>query len=66
MRVRVAYTMDVSDDYRRAIRAYYGRTGLASRDEIKAWAEQYGASMDDDLMSVYLQQADDDDKRRQG
>lgn len=50
MRVRVAYTVDVSDDYRRAINLFYGKPGLASRDDVKNWLKSYGSSGDDDLM----------------
>lgn len=35
MKVRIEYTVDVSDDYRRAINLHYGRPGLATRDEVK-------------------------------
>jgi hypothetical protein len=49
VRVRIEYTAEVSDDYRRAINAFYGRPGLASRDDVRRWFEAYGASMDDDL-----------------
>lgn len=50
MRVRVEYTVEVNDDYRRAINIFYGRPGLASRAEVKRWIEAYGSSGDDDLM----------------
>jgi hypothetical protein len=49
MRVKVEFVVEVSDDIRREINAWYGRPGLASRDEIKAWYEANGRSMDDDL-----------------
>lgn len=50
MRVRVSYSTDVSDDYRRAINLHYGRDGLASRDDVKSWLEAHGSAEDDDLM----------------
>ena len=50
MRVRVAYTVEVTDEFRRAIRRYYGQDGMATRAEVVAWQRQYGDSMDDDLM----------------
>jgi len=56
VKVRVDYTVTVSDDYRRAIRMHFGRPGLASRDEVKSWLRSYGESGDDDLM-YDLQQA---------
>jgi hypothetical protein len=49
MRVKISYVVDISDDIRRAINAWYGRPGLASRDDIKRWYEANGHSMDDDL-----------------
>jgi hypothetical protein len=53
MRVRIAYTIDASDDYRRAIRRYYGRDGVATRAEVQDWVKRYGDSMDADLMESY-------------
>lgn len=49
MKVRVAYTADVPDWYRRAIRRFYGKPGLATRAEVVRWLSAYGTSMDDDL-----------------
>lgn len=53
MRVRVAYTVTVGDDYRRAINAFYGRPGLATREEVRRWLEAFGSSMDGDLMAMF-------------
>lgn len=50
MKVRVTYVVEVNDDYRRAINEWYGKPGLASREEVKAWLRSYGDSMDADLM----------------
>ena len=50
MKVRVAYTTEVDDRYRRAIRRFYGKDGLATRAEVKHWLEMYGSSEDDNLM----------------
>lgn len=49
MKIKVAYTTEVSDEYRRAINLFYGQPGLATRDEVKRWLYAYGTSMDDDL-----------------
>lgn len=49
MRVKIEYVVDVPDEIRREIRAWYGQDGLATRDEVKAWYEANGKSMDDDL-----------------
>jgi hypothetical protein len=56
MRVRIEYTVEVSDDYRRAINLHYGKPGLATRAEVKRWLEAHGSAEDDDLM-YDLQQA---------
>lgn len=50
MKVRVAYTVEVDDDFRRAVRAFYGQPGLATRAELKDWFRDYGRSQDDDVM----------------
>lgn len=49
MKVRVAFTVDVSDHRRRAINAWYGRPGLATRQQVIAWYQSNGQSMDLDL-----------------
>lgn len=59
MRVRVAYTEDVSDDYRRLINQYYGKPGLASRSDVVDWFRSYGESMNEHLAA----QADEEAKR---
>ena len=50
-----------NDDYRRAINAFYGRPGLATREQVKEWLERYGSSEDDNLMFDLQQQ-----KEREG
>lgn len=57
MKVRISYTEEIPDDFRRAINAYYGRTGLATRAEVQQWFWLYGQSMNDDVMFAL----DDDD-----
>ena len=49
MKVRVTFTVEVSDDIRREINAWYGKPGLASRKEVQRWYEAYGTSADNDL-----------------
>jgi len=39
----------VPDSFRREINRFYGREGLATREQVKDWFEAYGVSMDDDL-----------------
>jgi hypothetical protein len=50
VRVRVAYSTTVDDDYRRAIRLFFDQPGLATRAEVRRWLETYGSSEDDNLM----------------
>ena len=50
MKVKIEYTVEVEDDFRRAINAHYGKPGLASRDEVKRWFREYGDSENDNLM----------------
>ena len=49
MKVRISYTVDVPDWYRREINRFYGKPGLATRQQVKNWFEAYGNSADDDL-----------------
>lgn len=59
MRVRIAYTVEITDDLRREIRRHYGRPGLASRAEVHDWYRTYGESMDPDLSSWAADMNDD-------
>jgi hypothetical protein len=58
MRVRISYTIDVSDELRRAINEYHGDPGLATREAVKEWYRLRGASMDDDLLYDMSDNAD--------
>lgn len=49
MKVRIEYTIEVDDDFRREINRWYGQPGLASRKDVKDWFRDYGESMNDDL-----------------
>lgn len=49
MKVRVSYTVDVDDSFRRGINRWYGRPGLATRAEVRDWFQANGASMNDDI-----------------
>jgi hypothetical protein len=51
MRVLVKYTVDASDEIRRAIRAYHGQEGLATRQEVADWYKNKGSMMDEDLLN---------------
>lgn len=60
MKVAITYTIEVDADIRRSIRAFYGQDGLATRDEIRAWYEAYGTSMDMDLSQAADDRAEDE------
>ena len=50
MKIRVAYTVDVSDEYRRAINLHFGQPGLATRQQVIDYLQLNGSQGDDDLM----------------
>ena len=52
MKVKVSFTAEYPDWWRRGIRRWYGKEGLATRAEIIAWVKTYGTSMDDDLSYI--------------
>lgn len=49
MKVKIAYTVEVTDGTRRGIRRHYGQGGLATPAEIRNWYWMYGMSANDDL-----------------
>jgi len=49
MKIRISYTIDVDERYRRAIRSWSGEDGLATRQEVIDWHKLNGSSCDDDL-----------------
>jgi hypothetical protein len=60
MRVRVTYTVDVTDDYRRGINLYLGNPGLATRAAVKRWLEGHGSMMDADLYELVAAEEEED------
>jgi hypothetical protein len=52
MKVRVSYLENVTDEFRRSIRLFYGQIGLATRQEVKDWFWAHGQSMNDDLEMI--------------
>lgn len=50
MRVRISYTVEVDDAFRRAINLHYGLPGLATRAEVKQWFAAHGESESDNVM----------------
>lgn len=63
MKIKIEYTTDIPDWWRREINRWYGKPGLATRTEIIEWLKAYGTSMDDDLsrISMGLRRRGDDD-----
>jgi hypothetical protein len=57
MKVRVCYTVHVTDEYRRAICRFYGENRKATRKEVVQWFWTYGQGVDDDLMTDYSDEA---------
>jgi hypothetical protein len=53
MKVRVAYTVDVDDRIRLAIRSYYGISGMATRAEVVEFYKRNGGTLDNDILSDY-------------
>lgn len=45
----MSYVVNVDDKFRRALNAYYGLPGLASRASVQSWYESHGSSMDDEI-----------------
>jgi hypothetical protein len=54
MRVRVAYTIDVPDDFRRAVACYYGEHGQKlSRERLQRLFQSVGSSQDADIIQEW-------------
>ena len=53
MRVRIAYTIEASDDFRLALNYNYGQKGKASREDIVIWYQMNGESCNDDMLYEY-------------
>jgi len=51
MKIRVCYTVEVSDELRRALNARLGLPGKANRDQLKTHYRLHGLSIDDDVMA---------------
>ena len=58
MRVRITYSVDVSDRFRAAIRQHFGRAGFATRKEVQRWFREYGDSVSDSVLDDYDQRDD--------
>jgi hypothetical protein len=49
-KININYTVTVSNRYRRAVNAWYGKLGLATDRQLKNWFKTYGESCDDAVM----------------
>ena len=49
----------VSDKLRRAINHHHGRSGQATRQEVKSWLWQHGHSRDEEILAA-LYEADEE------
>lgn len=50
MKVRVAYTIDVDDEYRLALAHHFGQHGKASRKDVAEYQAENGSANDSDLL----------------
>jgi len=48
--MKVTFSIDVDDRVRRALRAYRGKRGLASREEVRHFYISHGGAVLDDVM----------------
>jgi hypothetical protein len=53
VKVKIMHTEEYSDEFRKAYRAYFGRDGMATRDELLLHFIAYGRSIDSDIMWEY-------------
>ena len=60
MKVRVTYTVNVSDEIRAGINSHYARPGMATREQVKQWFTDHGIESLLDL-SPYHYFDDEDD-----
>lgn len=61
MKVRIEYTVEVSDLIRRGINIRRGTDGLATREDVKNFYHLYGMSMEDDVIQMAQDEADADE-----
>lgn len=66
MKVRIVYTVEAPDNFRRALNFRYGKPGLATRKELKYHFEEYGKTLDDDVMDEYRKAVKDGEEPEMG
>lgn len=62
--MRVRMTFDFDDDFRRALAAWYGKPGLATRKDFRAWINGMVDATADDVAVEYTQKAEEREERR--
>jgi len=50
MRVRMK-TVAVDDEFRKRLALYFGKTGLATRADVRSWREENGTSCDEEMFT---------------
>ena len=65
MKVRIEFTVEVPDEYRRILNAHHGRPGLASRQQLKDWYRGMGEDNGDALMGDMLRDEEWREESRQ-
>lgn len=58
MRVRMG-TVIVDREFRRRLRMYLGKPGLATREEVRSWRETNGKSCDNDMFQETEEEDDE-------
>jgi hypothetical protein len=61
MKVRVTFTIDADEFIRREINVFYGKPGLATRDEVRDWFRSKGQDDGGDALSVQAYYRNDPD-----
>ena len=60
MKVRICYTIEVDDAWRRGVNKYHGDPGLATREDIQDHYIMYGKIADDDIREAISWEDNDD------
>ena len=57
--VKLHILFAVSDKLRRAINHHHGKSGQATRQEVKSWLWQHGHSRDDEILAALYEHEND-------
>jgi len=61
--VKLHILFAVSDKLRKAINHHHGKSGQATRQEVKSWLWQYGHSRDDEILAELYAEENDRGKK---